>query len=72
MCVLGTQDAQKAEMLKTFSLVFTDKTAPWKSLTQVRERVWRKDDFCMVEQGLVKNYLSKINAHRFVGLDGFH
>ena len=37
---------------------------------EVRERVWRKENFPLVEEDLVREHLAKITAHKSVGPKG--
>jgi len=35
-------------------------------------RFWVKEDFPLIEVGLVREHLAKISAHRSMGPDGLH
>uniref|UniRef100_A0A8B9Q7B9 Reverse transcriptase domain-containing protein n=1 Tax=Apteryx owenii TaxID=8824 RepID=A0A8B9Q7B9_APTOW len=39
---------------------------------EAREKVWRKEDFPLVEEEWVRDYLSKLDTHKSMGPDGIH
>ena len=64
----------RRQLLDTFfATVFTAKTAPWVAQTpEVRERIWGKEGFLLVEEDLVRERLGKISAHKSMGPNGMH
>ncbi|PKU35582.1 glycerol kinase [Limosa lapponica baueri] len=71
---LVTEDTEKAELLNAaFASVFTAKANPQESQTlEVRENIWRKEDFPLVEQDWVKDHLGKLKTHTSMGPNGMH
>ncbi|GAB0205041.1 mitochondrial enolase superfamily member 1 [Grus japonensis] len=54
-------------------IVFTAKASPQDSQTlEVREKVWRKEDFPLVEEDQVREHLGKLDTHKSMGPDGMH
>ncbi|GAB0205476.1 mitochondrial enolase superfamily member 1 [Grus japonensis] len=37
-----------------------------------KKKVWRKEDFALVEEDQVKDHLGKLNTHKSMGPDGMH
>jgi len=72
--VLVTEDAEKAELPNAFfASVFNAKAGPQESQTlEGREEVCRKDDLPLVEEDCVRDHLSNLEAHKFMGPDGMH
>ena len=63
------EDTEKA----LFALVFTAKHGPQEFQTlEVRDRIWRKEDFPVVKVDMVKDHLGKPNTHKSMGPDGMH
>ncbi|GAB0189155.1 mitochondrial enolase superfamily member 1 [Grus japonensis] len=58
---LVMEDTEKAELLNAFfASVFTAKASPQESQTlEVGEKVWRKEDFPLVEEDRVRDHLGK-------------
>ncbi|GAB0200312.1 mitochondrial enolase superfamily member 1 [Grus japonensis] len=53
--------------------VFTAKASPQETQTlEVREKVWRKEDLPLVEEGQVREHLGKPDIHKSMGPDGMH
>lgn len=52
---------------------FTAKTSfqEFKTL-ETREEVWKKEDFCLVEEEQVRDRLSKVDTHISIGLNEIH
>lgn len=56
-----------------FSLMFTAKSAPQESQTlEIRERVWGKEEFPLLEEDLIRDYLGKLYAHKSMLPDGMY
>lgn len=65
--------SENAELLNTFFFCFGLYYKVYLSeIPVVRERVWRKEDFNLVDKELVKYCLSNINTHKCMGTKGFH
>ena len=71
---MGALVTEKIELLKElFASVSTAQTGPQKFQTlEIRERVWAEEDFPLVEQGMVRDHLGKINVHKFMDPNGLH
>ncbi|GAB0178098.1 mitochondrial enolase superfamily member 1 [Grus japonensis] len=71
---LVTEDTEKAELLNAFfASVFTAKAGPQASQTlEVGEKVWRKEDFPLVEEDRVRDHLCRLNTHKSMGPGGMH
>ncbi|GAB0206875.1 mitochondrial enolase superfamily member 1 [Grus japonensis] len=71
---LVTEDTEKMELLNAFfASVFTAKVGPQETQTlEVGEKVWRKEDFPLVEEDRVREHLGKLNIHKSMGPDGMH
>jgi len=67
-------DTEKAAILNVFfASVINANTNPQESQTlEVRDRVWGKEDFPLVEEDQIRECLAKISAHRSIGLYGMH
>jgi len=74
MGALVTGDTEKAEILNAFFVsVFIANIRPQGSQTLgIRERVWVKEYFPLVEEDLIREHLAKINAHKSTGPNGMH
>jgi len=72
--VLVMEDAEKAKFLNAFfASVFSAKAGPQESQApEVREEAHRQDDFPLVEEDCVRDHLSNLDAHKFMGPDGMH
>ncbi|GAB0185742.1 mitochondrial enolase superfamily member 1 [Grus japonensis] len=58
---------------KVLHIVFTAKAGPQESQTlEVREKVWRKEDFPLVEEDPIRDHLGKLDTHKSMGPDGMH
>ncbi|TRZ08619.1 hypothetical protein HGM15179_018490 [Zosterops borbonicus] len=66
--------AEKAELLNVFfSLVFTDKTSHQESLAQeTRVKEYWKEDFPLVKEDWVREYLGKFDIHKSMGSNGLY
>ena len=62
-----------AKMNVFFASVFSAKAGPQESqASEVREEAYREDDFSLVEEDCVRNRLSDLDVHKFMGPDGMH
>lgn len=70
---LVTGNAEKAVMPSTlFASVITAKTASRKlQILEENERVWKKEDFPLVEKELVRNHLRN-SIYKSMGPSGMH
>ena len=68
------KNTEKMVLLRAlFASVFTAKTATRENQTlETIDRVWRKEDFPLVNEDLVIDHLRKLDAHRSMGLNGMH
>ena len=56
-----------------FASVFTAKASPKESQAlEVREEAWLKDYLLLVEEYGVRDHLSILDTHKFMGPDGMH
>ncbi|GAB0181301.1 mitochondrial enolase superfamily member 1 [Grus japonensis] len=71
---LAMEDTEKVGLLDTFFVsVFTAKAIPQESQTlEVRQKVWRKEDFPLVKEDWVRDHLGKLDTHKSMGPDGIH
>ena len=71
---LVMKDTENAKLQNVFfASLFTAKASPQESQTQeMREKVWRKEDFLLVEEDRARDHLGKLNTHRFMGPEGMH
>lgn len=68
-----TQDMEKAEVENVFASAFTSKTDLRESqVPETRGKGWNKEDIPLVEKDQGKEYLSKLDIHKSMGLDGMH
>jgi len=72
--VLVTEDTEKAELLNAyFALLFSVKAGPQESKApEVREEACRKNHLPLIEEDCVRDHLSSLNAHKFMGANGMH
>lgn len=53
-----------------FASVFTPETSALKLwILETREEVQKKEDFPLVEEAWIRNYLGVLNSHRFTGVN---
>lgn len=71
---VGAPVTEKVELLNTFfPLVFTAEVGPQESQTlDVRGKVWRKENFSLVEEDLVRDHLGKVDIHKSRHFCGMH
>lgn len=55
------------------SIVFSVRATPQESLIQeIGEKVWRKEVFSLVKEGLARDHLDELDIHKSIGPDGMH
>jgi len=58
---------------RLFASFFNAKTDSQESQTlEVKDRAWRKEDFHLVEEDLVRDHLDKISLQSSLSLNGMH
>ncbi|NXU46088.1 RTBS polymerase, partial [Drymodes brunneopygia] len=64
----GDRECRITEYL--FASVFTDEDGPQESLTLEVKEGWRKEDIPLVIDSWVRDWLTRLNSHKSMGLDG--
>lgn len=73
MGVLITEDTEKVESTNAFFVsVFTAEVSPQESQTLDVRKGQRKEDFHLVIEGWVRNWLGSLNTHKSMVSDGLH
>ncbi|CAM4604369.1 unnamed protein product [Caretta caretta] len=68
---LVTKDVEKANVLNAFfAFVFTNKVSS--QTTALGNTAWGGDDQPSVEKEVVRDYLEKLDVHKYMGLDALH
>ena len=55
-----------------FASVFTKAGLQASHPPEVREEIWRKEDFPLVEEDCVRDHLGRLDPHKSMGPNGMH
>lgn len=66
------ENTEKMELLNTFlASAFTARTQESQA-PEIRQRVWKKEAFALVEEDLSRDQLGRLDAHNSMDPDGMH